>query len=94
MFLFALDNPPPSSIMLISGDVDFAPALHILGQRGYTIILVIPAGVGVSSALCNAVVSQSLSEYNSPHVSYLPTSLRSYSLPSGLNDVAGGPVPS
>ncbi|KAG1341997.1 hypothetical protein COCNU_05G002260 [Cocos nucifera] len=54
MFLFALDNRPPSSIMLISGDVDFAPALHILGQRGYTIILVIPAGVGVSSALSNA----------------------------------------
>ncbi|XP_058070297.1 uncharacterized protein LOC131219261 [Magnolia sinica] len=54
MFLFALDNPPPSSILLISGDVDFAPALHILGQRGYTVILVIPAGVGVSSALSNA----------------------------------------
>lgn len=54
MFLFALDNPPPSSIMLISGDVDFAPALHILGQRGYTVILVIPARVDVSSALCNA----------------------------------------
>ncbi|KAK1274503.1 hypothetical protein QJS04_geneDACA008048 [Acorus gramineus] len=54
MFLFALDNPPPSSILLISGDVDFAPALHILGQRGYTIILVIPSGVGVSSALSNA----------------------------------------
>lgn len=54
MFLFALDNRPPSSIMLISGDVDFAPALHILGQRGYTIILVIPSGVGVSSALSNA----------------------------------------
>lgn len=54
MFLFALDNPPPSSIMLISGDVDFAPALHILGQRGYTVILVIPSGVGVNSALSNA----------------------------------------
>lgn len=54
MFLFALDNPPPSSIMLISGDVDFAPALHILGQRGYNVILVIPSGAGVSSALCNA----------------------------------------
>ncbi|MCL7038279.1 hypothetical protein MKW94_005896 [Papaver nudicaule] len=54
MFLFALDNPPPSSIMLISGDVDFSPALHILGQRGYNVILVIPAGVGVSSALSNA----------------------------------------
>ncbi|KAF2294759.1 hypothetical protein GH714_016386 [Hevea brasiliensis] len=45
MFLFALDNPPPSSIMLISGDVDFAPALHILGQRGYIVILVIPSGL-------------------------------------------------
>ncbi|XP_057782929.1 uncharacterized protein LOC131000838 isoform X2 [Salvia miltiorrhiza] len=54
MFLFALDNPPPSSIMLISGDVDFAPALHILGQRGYTVILAIPSRVGVSSALSNA----------------------------------------
>ncbi|KAM0011879.1 putative NYN domain, limkain-b1-type, meiosis regulator and mRNA stability factor 1 [Helianthus debilis subsp. tardiflorus] len=54
MFLFALDNPPPSSIMLISGDVDFSPALHVLGQRGYTVILVVPSGVGVSSALSNA----------------------------------------
>ncbi|VFQ72101.1 unnamed protein product [Cuscuta campestris] len=54
MFLFAFDNPPPSSIMLISGDVDFAHALHILGQRGYTVILVIPSQVNVSSALRNA----------------------------------------
>ena len=54
MFVFALDNPQPSSIMLISGDVDFSPALHILGQRGYNVILFIPARVSVSSALCNA----------------------------------------
>ncbi|XP_068656748.1 uncharacterized protein [Aristolochia californica] len=54
MFLFALDNPPPSSILLISGDVDFAQALHVLGQRGYSIILVIPVGRGVSSALSSA----------------------------------------
>ncbi|XP_020591093.1 uncharacterized protein LOC110031969 isoform X2 [Phalaenopsis equestris] len=53
-FLLALDNHPPSSIMLISGDVDFAPALHILGQRGYMVILVIPSKVFVSSALCSA----------------------------------------
>ncbi|EOA30439.1 hypothetical protein CARUB_v10013562mg [Capsella rubella] len=51
MFLFVLDNKPPSTIVLISGDVDFAPALHILGQRGYTVILVIPSGVYVNSAL-------------------------------------------
>ncbi|CAL0312129.1 unnamed protein product [Lupinus luteus] len=167
MFLFALDNPPPSSMMLISGDVDFAPALHILGQRGYTIILVIPSGVGVSSALCNAgkfvwdwpsvargegfvppskalvpprgssielagylmgchindnsdgqneeeaivyrgmsqnyynsrdfsTVSQSLAEYNcgTSNMSCFPTTARSHSLPSGLNDVSGGSMPS
>ncbi|KAL9235217.1 hypothetical protein vseg_009998 [Gypsophila vaccaria] len=164
MFLFALDNPPPSSIMLISGDVDFAPALHILGQRGYTVILVIPAGVGVSSALCNAgrfvwdwpsvargegfvppskplagprggandavgyfigchmgenadgndeeaivyrglaqsyynsrnftVVSQEVSEYTNFNSACLPvsgTTVRSHSLPSGLNEVTAGP---
>ncbi|XAR59443.1 hypothetical protein NMG60_11015284 [Bertholletia excelsa] len=156
MFLFALDNPPPSSIMLISGDMDFAPAMHVLGQRGYTVILVIPSGVGISSALSNAgrfvwdwpsvargegfvppyktsvpphggpdeiagylmgcnindsldgpneeeaivyrgishnvyisrdcsLISQPLSEYNSNLMS-----LRSQSLPSGLNEVAAG----
>ncbi|XP_062176732.1 uncharacterized protein LOC133881732 [Alnus glutinosa] len=157
MFLFALDNPPPSSIMLISGDVDFSPALHILGQRGYTVILVIPSGVGVSYALTNAgkfvwdwpsvaraegfvpltkvlmaprggvadvsgylmgnqnyqndeeaivyrgmsqsyynsmdfsIVSQSLSEYNnnSSSMPWFPSTLRSHSLPSGLNEVPG-----
>jgi hypothetical protein len=52
MFLFALDNPPPSSIMLISGDVDFSATLHILGQRGYNIILVTPEDA--SAALTNA----------------------------------------
>lgn len=54
MFLFALDNPPPSTIFLVTGDVDFAPALHKLGQRGYVVVLVIPDGVGVSSALRGA----------------------------------------
>ncbi|KAJ4716303.1 Meiosis arrest female protein [Melia azedarach] len=166
MFLFALDNRPPSSIMLISGDVDFAPALHILGQRGYTVILVIPSGVGVSSALCNAgkfvwdwpsvvrgegfvpptkslmpprggpadisgyfigchindntdtqneeeaivyrgisqsyyksrdfsIMSQSLSEYtntSSLNMSCFPSTLRTQSLPPGLNEVSGGLV--
>ncbi|KAJ7559366.1 hypothetical protein O6H91_04G082000 [Diphasiastrum complanatum] len=54
MFLFALDNPPPCTIFLISGDVDFASALHKLGLRGYTIVLAIPSGVGVASALISA----------------------------------------
>ena len=54
ILLFALDNSPPSSIMLISGHVDFARTLHILVQRGYTTLLVIPSGVHVSYALKNA----------------------------------------
>lgn len=54
MFLFLLDNPRPATIVLISGDVDFAPALHVLGQRGYTMIVVIPSGVFVNSALSSA----------------------------------------
>ncbi|KAI5082577.1 hypothetical protein GOP47_0002320 [Adiantum capillus-veneris] len=54
MFLFALDNPAPGTILSISGDVDFAPALHKLGQRGYSVVLAIPSGLRVSSALCNA----------------------------------------
>ncbi|XP_022858337.1 uncharacterized protein LOC111379226 [Olea europaea var. sylvestris] len=54
MFLFALDNHEPSSIILISGNVDFAHALHILGQHGYTIIVMIPSWVKVSSSLKNA----------------------------------------
>ncbi|CAK9257479.1 unnamed protein product [Sphagnum jensenii] len=54
MFLFALDNCPPSTIFLITGEMDFAPALHKLGQRGYMVVLVVPDGVGVSSALCAA----------------------------------------
>lgn len=131
MFLFALDNPPPSYIMLISGDVDFSQALHILGQRGYTVILVIPSGVGVSSALSNAgsfvwdwpsvvcgdgfvpprrsvgpgdmaslLMSCQITDssdfqneeesivYRGISQSYYNSQSRSYSLPSGLNDVA------
>eukprot|EP00897_Mesotaenium_endlicherianum_P002786 jgi/Mesen1/2535/ME000161S01587 len=54
VFLFALDNPPPSTIFLISGDVDFSPSLHKLGQRGYNILLAVPVHVGVAPALCSA----------------------------------------
>ncbi|CAI9763213.1 unnamed protein product [Fraxinus pennsylvanica] len=54
MFHFTLNNPSPSSILLISGDVEFARALHTLRRLKYTIILVIPSKVGVPSALSNA----------------------------------------
>ncbi|RID53063.1 hypothetical protein BRARA_G00488 [Brassica rapa] len=54
MFLFVLDHPPPSTIVIITGDVDFAPALHVLGQRGHSVVVIIPSGVYVNPALTSA----------------------------------------
>ncbi|CAI9786316.1 unnamed protein product [Fraxinus pennsylvanica] len=54
MFLFALDYRRPATILLILGDIDFAPALHTLRHRGYTIIVAIPSWVKVSSTMRNA----------------------------------------
>ncbi|XP_018438657.1 uncharacterized protein LOC108811102 [Raphanus sativus] len=54
MFLFVLDHPPPSTIVIITGDVDFAPALHVLGQRGHNVVVIIPSGVYVNPALTSA----------------------------------------
>ncbi len=42
MMMFALDNPPPQRIILISGDQDFAYTLARLRNIGYEIVLVIP----------------------------------------------------
>eukprot|EP01135_Chromosphaera_perkinsii_P004978 Nk52_evm22s307 gene=Nk52_evmTU22s307 len=41
--LFAVDNPPPATIILITGDRDFAYSIAQLAQRGYFIGLVIPS---------------------------------------------------
>ncbi|CAF2036820.1 unnamed protein product [Brassica napus] len=42
MLLWAVDNPAPANIMLISGDRDFSNALHQLSMRRYTILLAQP----------------------------------------------------
>lgn len=42
LLAFALDNPAPAVVMLISGDRDFNYAVSILRHRRYTVILVIP----------------------------------------------------
>lgn len=54
MLIFAHDNRTPASIMLISGDEDFAPAVQKLVQRGYTIVIAIPSLATASSALTKA----------------------------------------
>lgn len=42
MMAFALDNPPPATIVLISGDRDFVYALSTLRNRRYNIVLIVP----------------------------------------------------
>jgi len=51
MFSFALDHPPPATIVLISGDVDFAMPLAALRMRKYHIVLVLPLGRNVNPKL-------------------------------------------
>lgn len=45
MFEFALDNASPATIVLVSGDVDFAISLSILRSHDYKTILVVPSHV-------------------------------------------------
>jgi uncharacterized LabA/DUF88 family protein len=42
MFVFAMENSPPQTIVLISGDIDYAYSLATLRMRGYKVILIIP----------------------------------------------------
>ncbi|XP_044479201.1 uncharacterized protein LOC123206123 isoform X2 [Mangifera indica] len=42
MLFWAVDNPAPANIMLISGDRDFSNALHQLRMRRYNILLAQP----------------------------------------------------
>lgn len=42
LIMFAVDNPPPKTLALISGDRDYAYSLAKLRQRGYEVILLIP----------------------------------------------------
>jgi hypothetical protein len=41
----ALDNPPPATVVLISGDRDFVYAVSILRLRKYNVVLLAPSAV-------------------------------------------------
>jgi hypothetical protein len=42
MLVFAIDYPPPATLILISGDRDFAYAVSVLRHRRYQIVLIAP----------------------------------------------------
>ena len=48
MLAYAIDNPAPATIILISGDRDFAYAFSILRLRQYQVVLVAPSNAHTS----------------------------------------------
>ncbi|KAF9466396.1 NYN domain-containing protein [Collybia nuda] len=48
MLAHAIDNPPPATIILISGDRDFAYAVSILRSRRYRVVIISLGGVHMS----------------------------------------------
>ncbi|KAJ7738463.1 DUF537-domain-containing protein [Mycena maculata] len=82
MMAYAMDHPAPATIILISGDRDFAYAVSILGLRRYKIVIVSLPMPGAHISL-KSQASVCL-DWNSPtarRVSYLPTPESSYSAP-------------
>jgi hypothetical protein len=51
IFAFALDTPPPATIVLVAGDIDYAMALSVLRTRNYTIVLVTPSNIPIRCEL-------------------------------------------
>lgn len=59
LLAFAIDQPAPATIVLISGDRDFAYPLGILRNRGYEVVLIVPpiGAVPILEASANVVMS-------------------------------------
>lgn len=45
MLAFAMDNPPPATLIIITGDRDFTYAISTLALRGYNVVVVAPSNV-------------------------------------------------
>ena len=80
MLAHAVDNPAPSTIVLISGDRDFAYALSILRLRRYRIVLITLSNAHPSlraqASLCFNWTSDVLGTVDPTPVSHQPTSPR------------------
>ncbi|EPQ31165.1 uncharacterized protein PFL1_01353 [Pseudozyma flocculosa PF-1] len=59
LLAFAIDQPAPATIVLISGDRDFAYPLGLLRNRGYEIVLITPpvGAVPILEASANVVLT-------------------------------------
>lgn len=59
LLAYAIDQPAPATVVLISGDRDFAYPLGVLRNRGYNVVLVTPpiGAVPILEASANIVMS-------------------------------------
>lgn len=103
MLAHAIDNPPPATIILISGDRDFAYAVSILRLRRYRVVIISLGGVHASlkaqasvfldwntDVICLESIEQGLSSSNGRNEPRgFPTPSRSQMAPP---DVAPSPV--
>lgn len=101
MLAHAIDNPPPATIILISGDRDFAYAVSILRLRRYRVVIISLGGVHASlkaqasvfldwntDVICIESTEQGLSSSNGRNERF-PAPSRSQMVPP---DVAPSPV--
>ncbi|KAI6036677.1 hypothetical protein BKA83DRAFT_4485674 [Pisolithus microcarpus] len=60
MFAFAVDHPPPATVILIAGDRDYAYALSTLRLRNYKVVLITPRATSCLEACASFVVDWSV----------------------------------
>lgn len=51
MMVFAMDNPAPSTLVLLSGDADFAYPVSILRLRKYHVVVIAPSATDSSTSI-------------------------------------------
>ncbi|KAI6109885.1 limkain-b1-type NYN domain-containing protein, partial [Pisolithus sp. B1] len=56
MFAFAVDHPPPATVILVAGDRDYAYALSTLRLRNYKVVLITPCATSCLEACASFVV--------------------------------------
>ncbi|KAI6038999.1 NYN domain-containing protein [Pisolithus marmoratus] len=60
MFAFAVDNPPPATVILVAGDRDYAYALSTLRLRNYRVVLITPCATSCLEACASFVIDWSV----------------------------------
>ncbi|MFV2016721.1 MAG: NYN domain-containing protein, partial [Candidatus Heimdallarchaeota archaeon] len=69
LVIFAVDNPAPQTLILISGDQDFAYPIAKLRLRGYRIIVIVPPGGAAEGLKRQADQVFEWTEFSTPYSS-------------------------